>query len=257
MDLAKTGTREVEIERFCGSRWTACTDLMVREEPLEIRLDGHPIAVLMRTPGQDEELVKGFLITEGILNHLSQIRKIRSEENRMLIFLEDDVRVDLGRLSRNMFAGSSCGICGKATMEAVFQEFPELTHSLMPSTDVLLAAPSKMRNQQSNFERTGGVHAAGLFNMDGEITVLKEDIGRHNAVDKVIGAALGRGLDMSGQWLLVSGRVSFEIMQKSLAARISCVAAISAPSSLAVDFSKSSGQTLIGFLRPPTFNRYS
>jgi FdhD protein len=234
-------------------------DQVAVEEPLEIRLDGHPVAVVMRTPGHDEELAAGFLVTEGIVSSVDQLRKIepRPEENRVLVFLADGVAVDLGRLTRHLFTGSSCGLCGKATLEAIFTDFPPIARGIEISDAVLLAAPAKLRAAQTTFESTGGLHAAGIFSADGELLVLREDIGRHNAVDKVIGHALLNGIDLKSTLLLVSGRLSFEIMQKALAARIPAVAAISAPSSLAVEFARKSGQTLIGFLRPPTFNRYS
>ncbi|MGL5017692.1 MAG: formate dehydrogenase accessory sulfurtransferase FdhD [Luteolibacter sp.] len=234
-------------------------DQVAVEEPLEIRLDGHPVAVVMRTPSHDAELAAGFLVTEGIISKVGELRKIepRPEENRVLVFLEDGVSVDLGRLTRHLFTGSSCGLCGKATLEAVFTEFPPIVHPLLVPDAVLLAAPGKLREAQGTFETTGGLHAAGLFSAAGELLVVREDIGRHNAVDKVIGHALLHEIDMTTAFLLVSGRLSFEIMQKALAAKIPAVAAISAPSSLAVEFAKKSGQSLVGFLRPPTFNRYA
>jgi FdhD protein len=190
---------------------------------------------------------------------VAQLRKIepRPDENRVLVFLADGVAVDLGRLTRHLFTGSSCGLCGKATLEAIFTDFPPIESGTEVSDAVLLAAPAKLRAAQATFETTGGLHAAGVFSADGELLVLREDIGRHNAVDKVIGHALLNGIDLKPTLLLVSGRLSFEIMQKALAARIPAVAAISAPSSLAVEFARKSGQTLIGFLRPPVFNRYS
>lgn len=237
----------------------AASDQVAVEEPLEIRLDGHPVAVVMRTPGHDEELAAGFLVTEGIISKVTELRKIepRPEENRVLVFLEDGVEVDLGRLTRHLFTGSSCGLCGKATLEAIFTHFPPITHRLEIPDAVLLDAPRKLREAQGTFETTGGLHAAGVFSAVGELLVIREDIGRHNAVDKVIGHALRNGIDLTTTLLLVSGRLSFEIMQKALAAGIPAVAAISAPSSLAVEFAKNSGQTLVGFLRPPTFNRYA
>jgi FdhD protein len=233
-------------------------DYVAVEEPLELRLDGHPVSILMRTPGNDEELAAGFLLTEGLVNSPEQIRKIENhpDENRILIFLADDVAIDLKRLTRHLFTGSSCGICGKTTLDAIFQETPPIPKPLDLSTDVLLTVPAKLRGAQSVFSATGGLHAAGLFTADGELIIAREDIGRHNAVDKVIGRAFLDGIPMDDTFLLVSGRASFEILQKSLAARIPLVAAVSAPSSLAVEFARNSGQTLIGFLRPPGFNIY-
>lgn len=238
---------------------TEIRDQVAVEEPLEIRLDGHPVAVVMRTPGHDEDLAAGFLVTEGIISKVSQLRKIepRPDENRVLLFLQDDVAVDLGRLTRHFFTGSSCGLCGRATLDAIFTESPPIHQRFEIFDAAFLAAPEKLRFAQSTFDTTGGLHAAGLFSETGELLAVREDIGRHNATDKVIGHALHHGLDLERSFLLVSGRVSFEIMQKALAARIPAVAGISAPSSLAVDFATASGQTLVGFLRPPTFNRYA
>lgn len=234
-------------------------DKVAIEEPLEIRLDGHPVAVVMRSPGHDEELAAGFLVTEGIISNVHELRKIepRPEENRVLVFLEDGVDVDLGRLTRHLFTGSSCGLCGKATLEAIFTDFPPIRHRIEMPESVVLSLPARLRAAQKAFDSTGGLHAAGLFSPSGELLILREDIGRHNAVDKVIGHGLLNGIDLTSTLLLVSGRLSFEIMQKALAARIPAVAAISAPSSLAVEFARKSGQTMIGFLRPPTFNRYA
>ncbi len=238
---------------------TETLDQVAVEEPLEIRLDGHPVAVVMRTPGHDEELAAGFLVTEGIISTVAELRKIevRPDENRVLVFLQDGVAVDLGRLTRHFFTGSSCGLCGKATLDAIFMDFPPIERGIDISDDVFYQAPAKLRAAQGTFETTGGLHAAGVFTTGGELLIIREDIGRHNAVDKVIGHALLNGIDLTATFLLVSGRLSFEIMQKALAARIPTVAAISAPSSLAVEFAKRSGQTLVGFLRPPTFNRYA
>ena len=234
-------------------------DQVAVEEPLEIRLDGHSVAVVMRTPGHDEDLAAGFLVTEGIISNVSQLRKIepRPDENRVLLFLQDDVTVDLGKLTRHFFTGSSCGLCGKATLDAIFTESPPIDQRIEISDAVFLTAPEKLRSAQSTFETTGGLHAAGLFSLTGELLAVREDIGRHNATDKIIGHALHHSLDLEKSFLLVSGRVSFEIMQKALAARIPAVAGISAPSSLAIDFAKASGQILVGFLRPPRFNRYA
>jgi FdhD protein len=252
-------SRAVPIIRCGPEGETTERDEVVLEEPLEIRLDGHPIAVVMRTPGHDEELTAGFLITEGIISSLSQLRRIevRPEENRALAFLADDVRIDATRFTRHCFTGSSCGICGKATLEAVLTRFPKIQRAVRISADILLDAPGKLLSSQSTFQTTGGLHAAGIFSQSGALLVSREDIGRHNAVDKAIGHALRHGIDLSATFLLLSGRVSFEIMQKALAVRIPAIAAISAPSSLAVEFARESGQTLVGFLRPPTFNRYA
>lgn len=255
MDLV----RRISLIHHDSQGVTSRPDHVAVEEPLELRLDGHPVSVLMRTPGHDGELAAGFLITEGLIQSPTQLRKIepRADEGRVLVFLADDVQIDLARLSRHLFTGSSCGICGKATLDAIFTHTPPLTSRLEIPDAVLLSAPEKLRTAQSAFDTTGGLHAAGIFSTDGDLLIAREDIGRHNAVDKVIGRAFLDGLDLSHTFLLVSGRASFEILQKSLAARIPFVAAVSAPSSLAVEFAKESGQALVGFLRPPHFNRYS
>ena len=234
-------------------------DQVAVEEPLEIRLDGHPVAVLMRTPGHDVELATGFLVTEGIIRDVRELRKteLRPDENRVLLFLQDGIAVDVGRLTRHFFTGSSCGLCGKATLDAIFTHSPPIGERRTISDAALCRAPEQLRASQQTFESTGGLHAAGIFTAGGDLLVSREDIGRHNAVDKVIGHSLASGIDLGGTFLLVSGRVSFEILQKALAARIPAVAAISAPSSLAVEFARNSGQMLVAFLRPPTFNRYA
>lgn len=234
-------------------------DMLATEDPLELRLDGHSVSVLMRTPGHDDELAAGFLVTEAIVSSIAQIRKIepRPEENRVLVFLQDDVAVDLQRLTRHLFTGSSCGLCGKATLEAILTHSPPIPAVPEIQDEVILSAPATLRAAQAVFEATGGLHAAGIFSKEGALLISREDIGRHNAVDKVIGRAFLDQLNLAETFLLVSGRASFEIMQKTLAARIPLVAAVSAPSSLAVEFAKESGQGLIGFLRPPGFNRYA
>lgn len=255
MESAQT----ITLSRCAPSGRRVARDRVAVEEPMEIRLDGHPVAVLMRTPGHDEDLAAGFLLTEGIISTVEELRKIepRPDENRVLVFLQDDVAVDLGRLTRHLFTGSSCGLCGKATLDAIFVESPPIEHGIDVTDGVWCEAPGKLRAAQGTFDATGGLHAAGVFSAAGDLLIAREDIGRHNAVDKVIGHALLNGIDLTSTFLLVSGRLSFEIMQKALAARIPAVAAISAPSSLAVEFARKSGQTLVGFLRPPTFNRYT
>lgn len=234
-------------------------DHVVIEEPLQITVDGHPVAVTMRTPGHDEELALGFLLTEGVIRTLAEVRRIDTEsrENHVRIFLADDAEVDFAKLTRHVFSGSSCGLCGKATIDAVTSMRPPLPKAAEFSREALLAAPETLAAAQSVFARTGGLHAAGIFAADGTAHVVSEDIGRHNAVDKVLGHALRSGLELSECFLLVSGRVSFEIMQKALAGGIPLVAALSAPSSLAVEFAIESNQTLVAFLRPPKFRVYA
>ena len=241
-------------------------DSLAVEEPLEIRVRGQSIAVTMRTPGHDEELAAGFLLTEGILHQRGDILEIahcRSDPDAALsgnilnVFLAADVALDLKRLTRHVFSGSSCGLCGKASIDSVHQQFSPIEKRLDIPLALLLELPAKLRALQATFDSTGGLHAAGLFSGDGQIIVAREDIGRHNAVDKVIGHAfLQNSLPLDHHILFVSGRASFEIMQKALAARIPIVAAVSAPSSLAVEFARESNQTLYGFVRAQSANRY-
>jgi len=246
-----------------GAKLKRRTDFVAREEPLEIRVRGHSVAVTMRTPGHDAELAAGFLLSEGILRKPADVIEIApclegdQPENTLNVFLAPSVEVDFARLTRHVFAASSCGLCGKASIEAVHQHFPTVESNLQVTARTLAALPQKMRAAQKTFARTGGLHAAAVFDSRGKLIVLREDVGRHNAVDKVLGwGLLENQLPFDAHVLLVSGRASFEILQKALAARIPVVAAISAPSSLAVDFARESGQTLVGFLRGREMNIY-
>ena len=240
------------------------SDVLAAEEPLEIRLRGRGIAVTMRTPGHDEELATGFLLTEAIIRNRSDIVGMSpclqsdAPENILNVFLAPAVKVDLKRLTRHVFASSSCGLCGKASIEAVRQQFPPVDALIKVPVRVLKQLVPAMRAAQSTFNETGGLHAAAVFEAGGQLIALREDIGRHNAVDKVLGYGFLNGkFPLDAHLLLVSGRTSFEIMQKALAARIPIVCSISAPSSLAVEFARDSGQTLIGFLRDQSFNVYT
>jgi FdhD protein len=235
-------------------------DDLTIEEPLEIRIGGKPLATTMRTPGNDDELAAGFLVSEAIVRDRSAIAGIsRDGDNRVIVDLAGDVKLKLKSTQRFGTISSSCGLCGKTSIDAIRQSFPAIE-----STDVridikmLLSLPEKLRKAQSDFSRTGGIHAAGIFDWSGELKIVREDIGRHNAVDKVIGRAfLDKLLPLNRHVLLVSGRASFEIVQKALGAGVPIVAAVSAPSTLAAEFARESNQTLIGFLRPPSFNIYS
>ena len=250
-------------------RWSGGTaparrrDELAAEEPLEIRVDTRPVSITMRTPGRDEELAAGFLLTEGLVKRREDILEIKpyshNRENNVLnVFLSPDVKVNFAQLTRHVFASSSCGLCGKATIEAVHQRFKPARSKLAIEPELLLSLPQRMREHQETFERTGGLHAAAVFGADGELIVLREDVGRHNAVDKVLGHGLLAGkLPFASHILLVSGRASFEIMQKALAARVPVVCAVSAPSSLAVEFAQASNQTLVGFLRGEGMNIYA
>jgi FdhD protein len=235
-------------------------DELTIEEPLEIRIGDKTLATTMRTPGHDEELAAGFLLSEAIVRDRQQVAKISADvDNVVVVKLARGVRVKLNSAQRFGTISSSCGLCGKTSIDALRQNFPAIgSANVRIHIDTLLSLPEKLRKAQSDFTRTGGIHAAGIFDLNGELKIVREDIGRHNAVDKAIGHAFLAGpLPLDRQILLVSGRASFEIVQKALAAGIPIVAAVSAPSSFAVDFARESNQTLIGFLRPPSFNIYS
>jgi FdhD protein len=246
-----------------GSKPVQSADELALEEPLEIRVDNQPVSVTMRTPGKDDDLAVGFLLTEGLLKKRSDVLKIEPYprnklQNVINVFLAPDVAVDFKQLTRHVFASSSCGLCGKATIESVHQHFPKIKSKVSVSAKTILGLPEKLRGAQEAFDRTGGLHAAAIFDLDGNLIVLREDVGRHNAVDKVLGHAfLSGNFPLEQHVLMVSGRASFEIMQKALAARIPIVCAVSAPSSLAVEFAEESGQTLVGFLREERMNIYS
>ena len=255
--------RAATVLRYDGGATSSGPDELAPEEPLEIRVRGRPVSVTMRTPGHDEELAAGFLLTEGLIRRAADVVRVepcgRNEDGNLLnVVLAPDVPVDFERLTRHVFASSSCGLCGKATIDAVRGTFPPVESDVVVDAATILKMPETMRAAQSTFDRTGGLHAAALFDVDGNLLVLREDVGRHNAVDKVLGHALLRGTVPLGRHvLLVSGRSSFEIMQKALAARVPVVAAVSAPSSLAVEFAGECGQTLVGFLRAGRMNVYS
>ena len=241
-------------------------DALAREEPLEIRVRGQSVAVTMRTPGHDAELAAGFLLTEGLVTRREDIVEIAHCQqgeaaqlgNTLNVFLAPSVVVDFEQLTRHVFASSSCGLCGKATIESVHQHFPPVSSQVRVAPEVLIQLPAKLTAEQTTFDQTGGLHAAALFTACGKLLVLREDVGRHNAVDKVLGWAFLNGpFPPDEHVLLVSGRASFEILQKALAARVPVVAAVSAPSSLAVEFAQRSGQTLVGFLRGTGMNIYA
>jgi FdhD protein len=246
-----------------GKRARREKDELAAEEPLEVQVDTQPVVVTMRTPGHDEELAAGFLLTEGLIRSRKDILKIapyvrNASGNVLDVFLAPGVKVDFAQLRRHVFASSSCGLCGKATIESVHRHFRKLKSRLSVPVKTLLDLPEQLRGGQSAFDLTGGLHAAGIFNSRGKLIVLREDVGRHNAVDKVLGFGLLKGLlPFDRHILMVSGRASFEILQKALAARVPIVAAVSAPSSLAVQFAAENGQTLAGFVRGGRLNVYS
>ncbi|MFH8407429.1 formate dehydrogenase accessory sulfurtransferase FdhD [Streptomyces sp. NPDC018019] len=248
-------------------------DTLVGEEPLEIRLGGKPLAITMRTPGDDFALAAGFLVSEGVLGDAGELANIvycagatedgSNTYNVVDVQLAPGVAVPDITLERNVYTTSSCGLCGKASLDAVrtaarWRPDPpaEAAARITPAT--LAALPGRLRAAQRVFDRTGGLHAAGLFGTDGELLDVREDVGRHNAVDKVVGRALQDGrLPLRDTILMVSGRASFELVQKAVMAGIPALAAVSAPSSLAVDLAAESGLTLVGFLRGTSMNVYA
>lgn len=242
-------------------------DYLVGEEPLEIRVGAHPLTVTMRTPGHDLELAAGFLYTEGLLRRPEEILKLehavgadeRDHGNVVQVELEDEASLHLERARRNFFAASSCGICGKASIEQVrLRGIPPLDPHLRLDPELLCRLPEALREAQAIFGRTGGLHAAALFDPGGQMVALREDVGRHNAVDKVVGWALLQGkLPLSENVLMVSGRGGFEIIQKATVAGIPVVASVSAPSSLAVQLARELRLTLVGFLRGKRFIVYA
>ena len=238
-------------------------DRVVIEEPLEIRVDTRSLAVTMRTPGHDSELAVGYLLAEDVIRSASDIADIRPYPrndfgNVLDVLLAPGLAWDAHRLVRPGVISSSCGLCGKTTLDAVRQRFGRVASGPTFPVGLVTQLPDKLRSAQETFADTGGLHAAGLFDLQGNLLIAREDIGRHNALDKVLGRALLDGLlPLSQHVLLLSGRVSFEMMQKALSAGVPIVAAVSAPSSLAVDFARASRQTMIGFLRNGRFNIYT
>ena len=259
--------RSYPIDRVGKSGVKADVDRVTVEEPLEIRVGGQTLAVTMRTPGHDFELAAGFLVAEGVVSRAEEIlriehcREVRSPEeegNVVIVRTSAPAAGALDRARRLTLTTSSCGLCGKGSIEAVRGSFPRIPDGVALDPAVLAALPDRLRREQAAFRETGGLHAAGIFSLTGEPKVVREDVGRHNAVDKAIGALFLSGeVPLSESVLLVSGRASFEIVQKALAAGIPIVAAVSAPSSLAVDLARDSGMTLVGFLRGAQFNVYS
>jgi FdhD protein len=260
----------VPVQKVEGDSASPFQDLLAVEEPLEIRLGDRSISITMRTPGHDFDLAAGFLFTEGILRDAAQIREIRwspvsngnprQAGNSVTVELNPGVDVNLDRLERHFYTTSSCGVCGKASIEAIeMQGCPVLPRNApMVESSVIHHLPETLRRAQPVFERTGGLHAAALFSSEGMLELLREDVGRHNAVDKLMGAEMLAGhMPLSNRLLFVSSRASFELVQKALMAGIPILAAVGAPSSLAVATAQRFNQTLLGFVRDNRFNIYS
>jgi FdhD protein len=256
--------------RIRGEHRTTRPDTVAAEEPLEIRLGGKPLAVTMRTPGHDFDLVHGFLATEGVITGPDDVAALRycdsvdadgrNTYNVVDVDLAPGIEAPDTALDRNFYTSSSCGVCGKASIDAIRTKtrYVVAGDGVRVPLETLLALPDRLRAAQEVFEKTGGLHAAGLFTADGELGALREDVGRHNAVDKVIGDGVREGrLPLAGSVLMVSGRASFELTQKAAMAGIPVLAAVSAPSSLAVELAADVGITLVGFLRGDGCNVYT
>jgi FdhD protein len=260
--------KKQQIYKFSADRYLAEEDLIAVEAPVEIRLGSGPansrteedLSITMRTPGEDVDLAIGYLFTEGIIREYSQIKAARSiDEHTVLIELDESVQADISNQSRHSYASSSCGVCGKTSVDMIKTEPTFFSNLLSPKADASLlgSLPKKLFESQSIFTRTGGNHAAALFDLEGGLVLSAEDVGRHNALDKLIGQALQMGLiPIQNHILLLSGRISFELVQKAVMAGIGMIAAIGAPSSLAIELGREHGVTLIGFLREHSFNVY-
>ena len=248
--------------RISSEGRNARNDLLPTEEPVEFRMGKVPIAVLMRTPGHDEELARGFALTEGIIlrpDELAGVRALpgREGEGRYELVPADGLRIDPEQFRRNLYTTSSCGVCGKASIDAVRVAAPTLPDGPVVPSDLLVQLMKSMRTAQSGFEESGGLHAAGAFTPDGQLIGLREDVGRHNAMDKLIGLLSASRWPLGELIVTVSGRVSFELVQKAAVAGLSVLAGVSAASSLAVDLADELGLTVAGFVRPGGFNLYT
>jgi len=265
--LNDRSSHRARVLRYGEEAGVRVDDQLAAEEPLEIRVGGTPLTVMMRTPGHERELALGFLYGEGIIRGTADVAQMLILPNGEHPDLENVIDIELApdapgvdrRWQRNFLAASSCGLCGVSSIEAIHEAAPPLPDDdLSIDPEVIYGLDARLREEQAIFARTGGLHAAGLFTLEGEPVAVREDIGRHNAVDKVIGYAAGGGLlPLDRHILMVSGRTSFEIVQKALQARIPVLVAVSAPSSLARDLALASNQTLIGFLRGRSLNVYS
>ena len=262
--MFKYNAMKVDVTKYKNGIFENQKDILAIEDPIEIRIEGTPTAVLLRSPENDFDLVYGFLRTEGVIEEGSDIHAIsyvgpKDLNNTVDIVLATGVSLEKKKKAeRHFFASSSCGVCGKASIDRLTQTYKIQEPPKDLSPHLILGLSQKMRQQQRHFENTGGIHAAALFNSNGDFIILREDIGRHNAVDKVIGAMIRSEKEdlLESSILLVSGRAGFEIVQKALVVGIPWLLAVGAPSSLAVQLAKEGGLGLIGFLRDQRFNRY-
>ena len=234
-------------------------DVVAVEEPLEIRVNDKPVSVTLRTPGEDFDLAAGFLFSESILKTAADVESIRhwGSPNVVRVGTRPEVQLDLQRLQRHFYSTSSCGVCGKVSIDALRVHVSPIESSARIPQAVLTSLPETLRASQKAFESTGGIHAAGIFDANGALLRIREDVGRHNAVDKVIGSFFREGAALDDALLVVSGRTSFEIVQKALVARVAVLAAIGAPSSLAIELAREFNLTLLGFVREGRFNVYA
>lgn len=263
--IVRGPVQDVEIRTLrTGASDVARADHVAVEAPLEVRIGDKSATVLMRTPGDDDELVRGFLFTEGMISQSSDLVALRRPEGLAPEEEGNVIAVEVTRLSplrvpeRLFYSSSSCGVCGKTSIGALEVRASPIRSSLAVSREVLTALPPRMRAAQGTFRETGGVHASGLFSPSGELIALREDVGRHNALDKLIGWALGeRAIPLADHVLLVSGRVSYELVQKAIVAGVPLLAAVGAPSSYAVELAERFGMTLVGFLSERSMNVYT
>lgn len=268
--MLQSSIKQVRIKRIKLSESEIMEDIVAVEEPLEIQLQygkvdqriNKPVSVTMRTPGNDAELALGFLYTEGIIKKISEVENVTQnglDSNKIVVSLKPHIDPELKKLERNFYTSSSCGVCGKASIDAVSIVCERLPNdTFLISTEVIKHLAHSIRNEQAVFSSTGGIHASALFDLEGNFLFLREDVGRHNALDKLIGLALKNELLPLGKHILVlSGRASFELLQKAAIAGIKIVVAIGAPSSLAIQLAHDFNITLIGFVKAERFNIYS
>ena len=266
-----------KVLKYSSNKFENIDDLISIEEPLEISLKFEKenktitqlLSITMRTPGQDEDLVRGFLYNEQIIKdikHISSIEKFGDKvgqyniQNKILVTLNDSSNVDITKIKRDFLTNSSCGVCGKSSLDALEVIKQDKTPKLEPklNSKIIISAPDILRNNQTEFAQTGGIHASGLFNKDGTLINVKEDVGRHNALDKLIGNALINGqIDPSNQFITCSGRLNFELIQKVLMTNIGIVIGVGAPTSLAIDLANKFDMTLIGFVKKDSYNVYT
>jgi FdhD protein len=259
------GIEHIFIKKFANNEFNTSDDAVAIEAPLEIQIqhfgeqEPTAISVTMRTPGDDEELALGFLFTEGLLQDYSQVKAVSYlGDNIVKVYLNEGHQIELQKAERNFYTTSSCGVCGKASIEAIetHSQF-KIDSSSTLKRSTLFSLKEKLISEQSLFSLTGGIHAAAIFNHEGDLELAMEDVGRHNALDKVVGYLFKRNsLPVKNKILLLSGRASFELLQKATMSGIEVIVSVGAPSSLAVELAKSNNQTLIGFLKKDTFNVY-